>query len=252
MHYPVEATISESLGQARIDLAAALRLAARFDLHEGVDNHFSYALAGTDNRFLLNPYGLHFSEVTASDLLLVDREGRVLEGEGELETSAFTIHSQIHLRHPRAACVLHTHMPYATALTAVEDGRLEPVNQNSLRFYGDVAYDDDYNGLSLDIAEGVRMAGVMGDKRILFLANHGVVVVAESIAGAFDDLYFLERACQIQVLAMATGKPLKRVSPNMAAHTSAGFGRNKGTSHGEAHFAALKRQLEREDPGYAA
>ncbi len=251
MHHTAEATIGESLEQARIDLAAALRLAARFGLHEGIDNHFSYALPGGDNRFLLNPYGLHFSEVSARDLLLADQEGRVLEGDGELEISAFTIHSQIHLRHPRAACVLHTHMPYATALTAIEDGRLEPVNQNALRFYGDIAYDDDYNGLSDDIAEGARMAAAMGDKRILFLANHGVVVTAESIGGAFDDLYFLERACQVQVLAMATGKPLKRVSPNMAAHTSAGFGRNKGASHGAAHFAALKRQLDREDPSYA-
>lgn len=195
---------------------------------------------------------MHFSEVRASDLLLVDQEGKVLEGEGELEVSAFTIHSQIHLCHPRAACVLHTHMPYATALTAVEEGRLEPVHQNALRFYGDVAYDDDYNGLSLDVAEGARMAEAMGDKRVLFLANHGVVVAAESIAGAFDDLYFLERACQVQVLAMATGRPLKPVSANLAAHTSASFGRNDGAIHGVAHFAALKRQLEREDPGYAS
>jgi ribulose-5-phosphate 4-epimerase/fuculose-1-phosphate aldolase len=202
--------MTESVEEARVDLAAALRLAARFDLHEGIDNHFSYALPGMDDRFLLHPYGLHWSEVTAAEIMVVDQEGRVLEGEGEVEVSAFAIHSRIHLQHPRARCVLHTHMPYATALTAVEDGRLEPVNQNSLRFYGDVAYDDDYGGLANDVEEGDRIAAALGDKRIAFLANHGVIVVGATIAGAFDDLYFLERACRLQVLAMATGRPLKR------------------------------------------
>ena len=244
--------MSESIEQARVDLAAALRLAVRFDLHEGIDNHFSYALPGMDDRFLLHPYGLHWSEVSADDIMVVDQEGRVLEGEGEVEVSAFAIHSRIHRRHPRARCVLHTHMPYATALTAVEEGRLEPVNQNSLRFHGDVAYDDDYGGLANDVEEGDRIAAALGDKRIAFLANHGVIVVGATIAGAFDDLYFLERACRLQVLAMATGRPLKRVGENLAADTSALFRRNNGGPYGEAHFAALKRQLDREEPDYAA
>ena len=114
--------MSESIEQARVDLVAALRLAVRFDLHEGIDNHFSYALPGMDDRFLLHPYGLHWSEVTAGDMLVVDQGGRVRDGEGEVEVSAFAIHSRIHRQHPRARCVLHTHMPYATALTAVEAG----------------------------------------------------------------------------------------------------------------------------------
>lgn len=244
--------MSDTIQQARVDLAAALRLAARFGLSEGIDNHFTFAVPGADDRFLLHPYGLHWSEVTASDLLVVDQEGRVLEGEGEVEVSAFAIHAPIHQRHPGARCVLHTHMPYATALAAVEEGRLEPVNQNSLRFHGDVAYDDDYNGLAGEVEEGERMVQVLGDKRILFLANHGVLVVGETVAGAFDDLYFLERACQLQILAMSTGRPLKKLSENMAAHTSAGFKRNEGAPYGQVHFAALKRILDREDASYAA
>jgi ribulose-5-phosphate 4-epimerase/fuculose-1-phosphate aldolase len=243
--------MSGSVREARVDLAAALRLAARFDLHEGIDNHFSYALPGLEDCFLLHPYGLHWSEVTAGDILLVDQEGRVLDGEGEVEISAFAIHSRIHRQHPQARCVLHTHMPYATALTAVEAGRLEPVNQNALRFYGDVAYDDDYGGLAHDLEEGARIAVALGGKRVLFLANHGVIVVGETIAGAFDDLYFLERACRLQVLAMASGRPLKRVSENLAADTAARFRRNNGGPYGEIHFAALKRQLDREEPDYA-
>jgi ribulose-5-phosphate 4-epimerase/fuculose-1-phosphate aldolase len=131
----------------RVDLAAAFRLAVRLDLHEGVCNHFSVMLPD-GKRFLLNRYGLHWSEVTASNLLALDAEGRILEGEGEFEKTAFYIHSRIHLANPRATCVLHTHMPYATSLTLLEGGRLEMVEQNALRFCDDIAYDDVYNGLS--------------------------------------------------------------------------------------------------------
>src|SRR3954470_1443407 len=156
---------------ARVDLAAAFRLAVRLDLHEGVCNHFSLMLPGRE-RFLLNRYGLHWSEVTASNLLALDGAGRVLEGEGEFEKTAFYIHSRIHLTNARAACVLHTHMPYASALTLLEDGRLEMVEQNALRFYDDIAYDDTYNGLVVDRGEGDRLAQALGTKRVMFLANH--------------------------------------------------------------------------------
>jgi len=139
------------------------------------------------------------------------RIGAVVEGEGQAETAAFCIHAPIHLRHGRANAVLHTHMSYATTLTSLEDGRLEPVTQNTLRFHNDVAYDDDYSGVAEGPAEGARMAGVLGDKRVLFLAHHGVVVVGKTVAQAFDDLYYLERACEVQVLAMSTGRPLKCV-----------------------------------------
>src|SRR2546421_10048955 len=165
---------------ARVDLAAAFRLAVRLDLHEGVCNHFSVMLpplANEGSRFLLNAYGLHWSEVTASNLLALDAEGRILAGEGEYEKTAFCIHSRIHVANPQAACVLHTHMPYATALTLLEVGRLEMVEQNALRFYDDIAYDDIYNGLVLDNAEGDRLAQALGSKRVMFLANHGVIVV---------------------------------------------------------------------------
>src|SRR3546814_12132049 len=123
--------MDDSLTQARIDLAAALRLAARFDLNEGICNHFSYAPPERPDAFLVNPFGKHWSQLTASDLLLVDFAGKVLEGEGELETTAFCIHSRIHREHPRAACVLHTHMPYATALNSLEDTPLEPISTRS-------------------------------------------------------------------------------------------------------------------------
>ncbi len=238
--------MSDTHGQARTDLAAALRLAARMGLSEGICNHFSYAVPGGEDRFLLNPHGLHWSEIRAGDLLVVDATGKVLEGAGEAGVSAICIHAPLHRRHPRGRCVLHTHMPYATALTAIEDGRLEPVIQNALRFYGDVAYDRDYGGLAQDMDEGERIARAMGDKRVLFMANHGIIVLGDSVVAAFDDLYYLERACQTQVLAMSTGRPLKRISDNLAATAFAEWAGREG-SYARAHFEALKRRLDRED-----
>jgi ribulose-5-phosphate 4-epimerase/fuculose-1-phosphate aldolase len=234
---------------ARVDLAAAFRLAVRMDLHEGVCNHFTLMLPD-GKRFLLNPYGLHWSEVTASNLLALDADGKVLEGEGDFEKTAFYIHSRIHLHNPRAACVLHTHMPYATALTLLENGRLEMVEQNALRFHDDIAYDDTYNGLVVDNAEGDRLARVLGGKRVLFLANHGVIAVGPSVAEAFDLLYYLERACRLQVLARSTGGRLRSVRPEVVRETYRMILADTPKYAG-AHFTALKRILDREEPDYS-
>ena len=234
---------------ARIDLAAAFRLAVRFDLHEGVCNHFSVMLAD-GHTFLLNRYGLHWGEVSASNLLALDAAGRVVAGDGEYEKTAFWIHSRLHIAHPHAACVLHTHMPYATALTLLEDGRLEMVEQNALRFHNDIAYDDEYNGLVVDEAEGDRLARVLGTKRVLFLANHGVIVVGPTVAEAFDLLYYLERACRLQVLARMMGGKRRAVRPEIVERTYRLL-RADAPQYAGAHFSALKRLLDREEPAYA-
>ena len=241
--------MSDVLSQAREDLAAAFQLAAHFGLHEGICNHFSYAVPGEPGRFLLNPHGLHWSMVKASDLLVVDDEGQILEGEGKVESSAFCIHSRIHAQHERAACVLHTHMPYATTLTVLEGARVEPVSQNALRFYNDIAYDRDYNGLAEDLEEGDRLAEALGEKRILFMANHGIIVVGPSVAQAFDDLYYLERTCQLQVLAMSTGRPMKRIGDNMAA-TAFDVWKGGDGSYAQGHFDALKALLAEQGSRY--
>lgn len=234
---------------ARVDLAAAFRLAVRMDLHEGVCNHFTLMLPD-GKRFLLNAYGLHWSEVTSSNLLALDASGNVLEGEGEAERTAFYIHSRIHLANPKAACVLHTHMPYATALTLTDPGRLEMVEQNALRFADDIAYDDVYNGLVVDDAEGDRLARVLGTKRVLFLANHGVIVAGPTVAEAYDLLYYLERACRLQVLARATGLPFRKVRPEVVRDTYRMILADT-PKYAAAHFAALKRILDREESDYA-
>jgi len=234
---------------ARVDLAAAFRLAVRLDLHEGVCNHFSVMLPD-GHRFLLNAYGLHWSEVTASNLLALDAQGRILAGEGEYERTAFCIHSRIHVANPHAACVLHTHMPHATALTLLEEGRLEMVEQNALRFFDDIAYDDTYNGLVVDNAEGDRLARVLGTKRVMFLANHGVIVVGSSVAEAFDSLYYLERACRLQVLARMMGGKLRPVRAEVV-RAACRMMREDAPKYAGAHFSALKRMLDREEPAYS-
>ncbi len=244
-----EITASALERAARVNLAAAFRLAVRLDLHEGVCNHFSVMLADGQT-FLLNRYGLHWSEVTASNLLALDAAGRVLAGEGEYEKTAFWIHSRIHLASPHAACVLHTHMPHATALTLLEDGRLEMVEQNALRFHDDIAYDDTYNGLVVDEAEGDRLARVLGTKRVLFLANHGVIVVGPTVAEAFDLLYYLERACRLQVLARMMGGKRRAVRPEVVERTCR-LMRADAPQYAGAHFGALKRILDREEPAYS-
>ena len=234
---------------SRVELAAAFRLAARLGMHEGICNHFSLALTDDGSEFLVNPHGYGFGELRARDLLRVEAGGRVISGNGEVEPSALYIHGRMHLATPELRCILHTHMPYATALTSIEGGRLEPINQNALRFVDQIAYDDDYGGLALDAAEGDRIAAALAGKRILFLANHGVVTVGPSVAAAFDDLYYLERACQNQVLAMSTGRPLKRVPEAEAKRTAAEFATYEDQA--QLHFAAQRRLLDREEPDYA-
>jgi ribulose-5-phosphate 4-epimerase/fuculose-1-phosphate aldolase len=212
---------SDPVRALRNDLALALRAAAQHGLGEGVCNHFSIALPQRPDWFLLNPRGLHWSEVQGDDIVLVDAQGERLAGTHPVEPTAMFIHAAVH-RIAGKACVLHTHMPYATALTLTDQRALDTtLSQNAMRFHGRVAVDADYNGLALDAAEGERIARAMRGADVAFLGNHGVIVCGEKIAWAFDDLYFLERACMHQVLAQSTGRPLRPVQPELAARVAA-------------------------------
>lgn len=232
--------------QTQIDLTAALRMAYRLGLSEGICNHFSALVPGQEHLCCINPQGLHWSEITPADIMVVDSSGCILQGEHPVEPSAFFIHLHVHKQHPNARCVMHAHSPYATALTLLDGGRLEPVSQNALRFYGKVAYDDHYNGLAVDDREGERIAKCLGSSTILMMASHGVIVCSDSIAGAFDDLYYLERACMVQVHAMSTGRPLRRISEKIAAETVRQIDEDR--TQMRLHFDALKRVLDRDEP----
>ncbi len=236
---------------ARVDLACALRAADDHGFGEGVCNHFSLALG--DGTFLINPQGLAWREITPEDLVTIDAQGRRIAGRHPVEPTAFFIHGWIHRVAPQATCVLHTHMPYATALTLVEGGRLEWCNQNALRFFGRVAYDDVYNGLALDAAEGDRIAARLdGGQDVMFMASHGVTVVGRSLAWAFDDLYYLERACMHQVLAVqaAAGRPLRRVPDALCARVASQVDGERQQS--DLFFEATKRLLDRDARGWRA
>ncbi len=231
-----------TIEQDRIDLAAALRLAYHFDFHEGICNHFSVQCAGDEERYLINSYGVHWSEMTPEKLLLIDGDGNVLEGEGEVEESACNVHIYSHRANPRHKAILHTHMPYATALTMVQGGKLEMAHQTACRYYGRVGYDRNFSGLVHSQGEGERIASATKNDQhldVMFLANHGVVVSGASVAKAFDDLYYLERACRQQVLAMSTGSPLNLISDEVVETTA-----QQINSHvdyfSEQHFNELK------------
>lgn len=240
----------EALRLARIDLAASLRMAARLGLEEGICNHFSAMVPGRDDLFLVNPYGLMFREITASSILVCDFDGNVVDGEGQPEATAFFIHARLHRHRPSARAAFHTHMPYATALCMTEGEPLLWAGQTALKFYGRLAVDDHYNGLALDNAEGDRIAGAMGNADVVFLRNHGVMVTAPSIAMAWDDLYYLERAAEAQVKAMSTGRPLRVISAELARRTQAQM-RTADAVSGRLHLEAVKRLLMRECPDFA-
>ena len=238
---PGEAFQSAPVARQRADLALALRAAAHHGLAEGVCNHFSTELADGSGRFLLNPRGLLWQEVQADDIVMVDAQGAVLAGRHPVESTAMFIHAAIH-RIAGQACVLHTHMPHATALTLTADRALDTaLSQSAMRFHGRVAVDAHYNGLALDAAEGERIANAMQGADVVFLGNHGVVVCAGQLAHAYDDLYYLERACQLQVLAAATGRPLLPVAAALAARVGAQTLGERLQS--ELFFEALRRIL---------
>ena len=254
-------TASTTEEELRIELAAAFRLAAIHDLHEGIANHFS-ALLPDDRHFLVNPFGLHFTEIRASDLLVLGLDGNVVRGRGIPAPSAKHIHAPIHRLCPHARVLMHSHQPYATALTMTGEGRLQWALQTTVRFYGRVGYDTDYDGVALGDDVGDRLAKaisapVAGASResvgteVLMMGNHGVMTIAPTVAQAYDDLYFLERAAKTQLLAQASGQPLRILDRDMVERTAAQSTIER-FDHGyvDAHFSALVRLLDRTDRSY--
>ena len=240
---------SDAVWEAKRELAACFRMAARYGLEEGICNHFSALVPGYDDLFIVNPYGYAFRELTASKLLVCDFHGNVVAGEGQPEATAFYIHARIHKNVPRARVAFHTHMPYATALAMTEGDPLIFAGQTSLKFYGRTAVDRNYNGLALDEREGDRIAGAVGDADIVFMKHHGVMVLGPPIAEAWDDLYYLERACEVQCLALSTGRQVRPVDPAIAEAAYRQM-RAGDPESARLHLASIRRTLDREEPDY--
>jgi ribulose-5-phosphate 4-epimerase/fuculose-1-phosphate aldolase len=236
--------------QARVDLAAAFRLAEHFNWHEAVANHFSLAVSPDGKRFLMNPRWRHFSRIKASDLLLLDADDpETMKRPDAPDDTAWCIHGRIHALLPHARCVLHVHPPYATAIAALADPEIKPIEQNTARFYNRVAYDLGYEGMATSDAEGERLARLLGNRKTMMLGNHGVLIAAATVAEAFDELYYLERACQTLVLAYSTGKPLNVMPDKVAERTARDWDLYTESAH--VHFEEMKRVLDRKDPTYA-
>lgn len=233
----------------RVDLAAAIRLACRNDWHEGVANHFSAAVSPDGSQFLVNPRWVHWSRVTASDLVLCDaNDPSTMERPDAPDPSAWSIHSAIHRKVPHARIVLHIHPPYATAMAALKDPTIHPIDQVTARWYKRLAYDLSFGGIATEAAEGERIAATIGNHSAVMMGNHGVTTVAPTVAEAFDAMYHLERAARTMVLAYSTGQPLSIMDDAIAEETAAEWQTYRDAEY--AHFEEMKRVLDREDPDY--
>ena len=238
--------------QKRVDLAAAFQWTARLNMHEAVANHFSLVLDDKNERFLINPNQRHFSRIKASDLLELDiADKSVLTKPDAPDATAWGLHSSIHKYCRHAVCALHVHSIYATVLASLSDSRLLPVDQNSAMFFNRVAIDEDYGGLAFE-SEGKRCAQLMNDPKIkvLIMGNHGILVIGNSVADAFDRLYYFERACQTYILALQTGKTLRLIPDEIAekvARQIEGF-----SGEDSNHFREIKLILDQEGSDYAS
>jgi ribulose-5-phosphate 4-epimerase/fuculose-1-phosphate aldolase len=211
------ALMSDAEAKVRVDLAAFYRLVAHFGMTDLIDTHISARLPGTADHFLINRYGVLFEEMRPQDLVKIDLHGRLIEGQdpqkSRINLAGFTVHSAIHEARQDLACVVHTHTPDGIAVSCQAEGLL-PISQHALKFYNRVGYHD-YEGVALDLDERARLARSMGSHEVMILRNHGLLAAGSSIAKAFHNIMFLERACQAQIKALSGGRPLSLPSPQV-------------------------------------
>jgi ribulose-5-phosphate 4-epimerase/fuculose-1-phosphate aldolase len=233
----------------RIDLAAAFRLIHELDMHESVANHLSAAVSADGKQFLMNRRWMHFSNVTASNLQLLDSDdATVMDSDQAPDTSAWTIHGNLHRALPEAKVILHLHSTYATVLSTLKDPRILPIDNNTARFYERIAYDTNFGGIATSDEEGQRIVHTLAGKKALMMGNHGVTVVGETVAEAFESLYYLEKACKTMVLAYATGQELNVLPHELALETAESWNEFSGAAF--AHFEQLKANFDSKDGSY--
>lgn len=235
--------------QMRVDLAAAFRLTAKNGWHEAVANHFSLAVSPDGKKFLMNPRWRHFSLIKASELLLLDSNDQSTMNRPDApDLTAWSIHGRLHAALPHARCIMHLHPTYATVLASLADCEIKPIDQNTARFYNRIAIDNNYGGMANSDEEGNRLARLLGNKSIMMMGNHGILVCAATVAEAFDITYYLEKSCRNLILAYQTGQKLHVMSPEVAEKTAQEWETDR--EQFLAHFAELKVLLDEESPNY--
>ena len=236
--------------QLRVDLAAAFRLVAINDWHEAVANHLSLAVSADGSKFLMNPRWRHFSRIRASDLLLLDAKDKSAMNRPDApDLTAWSLHGRIHAALPQARCIIHLHPPHATAIVSLANPEILPIDQNTARFYNRLAFDLDFGGMANCDAEGDRVARLMGNKQVMMMGNHGILVCAATVAEAYDLAYYLERACRTMVLAYQTGQKLHVMTPAVAEKTAQEWEADR--QQFLSHFSEMKQILDASDSSYA-
>lgn len=221
-------TISPVEWQARCELAALYRLVAYYRMTDLIDTHITLRVPGPDHHFLINRYGVAFDHMKASDLVLIDRDGKVVHGDRErsrVNAAGFIVHSAIHMARHDLTCVIHTHTAAGMAVAAQEQGLL-PISQHALKFYGKLGYHT-YEGIALSLDERARLVADLGPHKAMILRNHGLLVGGNGVAQAFQEIYFLERACQAQVQALAGNAKLVWPSEEVCRLTAEQFDRDE-------------------------
>ena len=234
----------------RVDLAAAFRWAVKLNWHEGVANHFSLAVNEDGTRFLMNPNQRHFARIKASDMILLDSNNPPAADDPDApDPTAWGLHGSIHRHCKHARCVLHVHSVYSTVLASLADSTLPPIDQNTATFFDRYIIDNNYGGLAFE-EEGERCASMLSDpkKKVLIMGNHGVLVMGDSVADAFNRLYYFERSAETYIKALQTGQPLRVLSDDIARKTADELEGYPG--HSDSHFNELKAILDDEKSDY--
>jgi ribulose-5-phosphate 4-epimerase/fuculose-1-phosphate aldolase len=245
----VREQVSNEEWHTRVDLAAAYRLIAFYGWDDLIFTHISARVPGPDHHFVINPYGMMFEEITASSLVKVDLDGRIVsETSYIINPAGFTIHSAVHAAREDALCVMHLHTDYGIAVSAQKNGLL-PISQQSLFPLSSLAYHD-YEGLALNDQEKPRLVQDLGTKQHMILRNHGLLTIGQTTADAFLSMYILERACKIQILAQSGGAELTPVPKPILAGVATQLGAVTVGQGAELAWPGLLRKLDRMDPSY--
>ena len=245
------ATANIEYWQERTDLAATLRWTERLNMHEAVANHFSYAVDDSGTRFLINPNQKHFSQIRASDLLLLDaNDPDVLDRPDAPDITAWGLHGSVHRHCPHARCVMHVHSMFSTVLACLADSTLPPIDQNTATFFNRIVVDENFGGLALE-DEGARCAALLTDpkKKVMIMGNHGILVLGNSIADTFNRMYYFERAAETYIRALQTGQPLRIIPDDIAEATARDLENYPGQA--DAHLTAIRDILDAEHSNYA-